>query len=353
MVRTKPSVESIPPYIPGVLKPGAIKLASNENPLGTSPKALDAIRKAVRHSSLYPDGGCVELKAKLAAKFGLEPANFVVGNGSDEIFVFAAALTVEPGDNMVTSECTFSEYAFAARLFGGTPVYAPMRDGKIQLSDILARIDGRTRMVCVANPNNPTGTYVTDAELRAFLSKVPDGVMVLLDEAYREYVEASDYPDSLALLREYPNLFITRTFSKIYGLAGSRLGYGIGRPELIASLNKARTPFNVNLIAQAAGIAALDDGAFVAKSRQVNAAGKLQLAEGFQSLSLGFFPTQGNFYYVKLGRDCQVAFRELAELGVTIRPLTSFGVNDAIRVTVGTEKQNRFFLDCLGKYLGK
>ena len=349
MVRTKPNVEAIKPYEPGVLKPGAIKLASNENPLGPSPKALAALRKASANVVLYPDGGNVKLKQALADHYKLSPKNFIIGNGSDEIFVFAAALTINPGDRMITSEITFSEYAFSARLFGGEPVFAPMKNGTFDLNAILGLIDDKTRWITVANPNNPTGTYVNADALKAFLQKVPDNILVLIDEAYNEYVEAPDYPDTIPLLKEFPNLFLTRTFSKIYGLAGIRLGYGIGSPELINSLSKAREPFNVNLVAQSAGIAALGDREFVEKSRKVNREGKEYLTGEFKKMGLEYYPTQGNFIFVKLPVDGTEAFQKLMELGVTVRPTRSFGVDKAIRVTIGTMKQNRFFIDCLKK----
>lgn len=351
MVQVKDNIQKIQPYIPGVLKEGAIKLASNENPLGTSPKALKAMAQDIQSISLYPDGGAVKLKEKLAAHFHLKPENFIIGNGSDELFIFAAGAVINPGDEMLTSACTFSEYAFAAKLFGGEPVYAPMVEGKYQLPELLKRITPKTKLICIANPNNPTGTYVTETELVAFLKQVPANVLVLVDEAYNEYITVPDFPDTLSLLKEFPNLIITRTFSKIYGLAGLRIGYMLGAAELLAELNKTREPFNVNMLAQSAALAALDDVQFVAKSVKNNEAGKSYLEEQFQKLGLKYFPSVANFIFVYLPIDCLTAFQKLMDLGVTIRPMKGFGEPNAIRVTIGTPEQNEFFITALQKVL--
>lgn len=344
-------LNDITPYVPGVLKPGAIKLASNENPLGPSPAALEAIRRNLERVSLYPDGSCAVLREKLAARYGLRPGNFILGNGSDEIFVFIAGLLVEPSDEIVTSEVTFSEYAFAARLFGGVPVFTPMRAGTYDPDGILARINGRTRVIFIANPNNPTGTRLSHEAFAAFMKKVPAEVLVVADEAYREYAQDPGFPDALALMREHRNLLVTRTFSKLYGLAGLRVGYAIGDEELIALLNRTRTPFNIGTLAQVAAVAALDDEAFIQRSIDNNEAGKRYLYGELGRLGLRYYPTHANFIYIEIGMDCREAFRKIMDLGMTIRPLASFGVTDAIRVTVGTPEQNRFFVECLEKVI--
>lgn len=344
-------LREIKPYIPGKLKAGAIKLASNENPLGPSPKAIAALKKTLKDLYLYPDGGCVQLKQKLAQKYKLAPGNFILGNGSDEIFLFIAGLLIEPGDEMVTSEVTFSEYEFATRLFGGMPVFAPISDGKYQLPEILKKITSKTKLIFLANPNNPTGTYFTDQEFKGFMQAVPAETLVIVDEAYCEYVTEKDYPDTVKLLQNYPNLLITRTFSKIYGLAGLRVGYAIGNEELIANLNKTREPFNVNSAAQIAAAAALADKTFIRKSLANNKTGKTYLYKEFDKLGLKYYKTQANFIFVYINTDCLTAFQKLMDLGVTIRPMKSFGINNAIRVTIGTPAENKKFISLLKKII--
>lgn len=299
--------------------------------------------------SLYPDGACVKLKNALAAKYSLSPENFIVGNGSDEILVLIAGAYIEPGTNAVTSETTFSEYTFATRLFGGQMKYAQMREGCFQLDTIASLIDNNTRIVFLCNPNNPTGTYFSDSELKSFMSKVPENVLVVIDEAYFEYTTAEDYPKSLELLKNRSNVIVLRTFSKIYGLAGLRVGYGISNPAVITDLNKTREPFNVNSLAQTAAIAALDDTEFVERSRTTNGDGKKYLYEALTALGLPYFQTQANFIFTEIGVNCVTAFEQLMEMGVTIRPMIGFGHPEAIRVTIGTREQNEFFINCLKK----
>jgi len=339
------------PYSPGKLKEGAIKLASNENPLGMSPKAHDALLQAASKVSLYPDGACVKLKNKLAEYYSVGTECITVGNGSDELLVMTAGAYIEPGDNSITSEITFSEYTFATKLFGGTVRYAPMSNGCFQLDTIASMIDSRTKIIYLCNPNNPTGTYFTNDMLRAFLQKVPSEILVVIDEAYKEYTDAENYPDSMAILKEHGNVIVLRTFSKIYGLAGLRVGYGIASKSIIGAMEKTRTPFNVNSLAQAAAAAAIDDSAFVEKSRAVNNEGKIYLYASFDRLGLKYYKTESNFIFVYISLDCVEAFEKLMNLGVTIRPMRSFGINDAIRVTIGTPEQNEFFIRCLEKIL--
>lgn len=341
------------PYTPGKYVPGAIKLASNENPLGVSPKARDTLTQMAGTVSLYPDGACVNLKAALAARYSLSPDNFIVGNGSDEVLVFIAGAYLESGDNAITSTTTFSEYAFATRLFGGEIRFAPMKDGRIQLDTIASMVDISTKIIFLCNPNNPTGTYFTNDELGAFIKKIPENILIVIDEAYREYATASDLPDTIKLLKQRGNMIILRTFSKIYGLAGLRVGYGISDSSIVNDLNKTREPFNVNLLAQAAAKTALDDKDFVAQSIKVNEEGKIFLYKAFDRLGLKYYPTQANFIFVYLDQDGTAAFEKLMTLGVTVRPTRSFGIPDAIRVTIGTQEQNTFFIDCLEKVLSE
>lgn len=350
-MKIREGVKDIVPYSPGKKKDGAHKLASNENPLGPSPAALAAVRAAAAEVNFYPDAGSTALKAALAAKHGLSPAHFVTGNGSDEIIQFAAWACMDNGDEAVTSECSFSEYTFAAKLAGGTMRYAPMREGRFDLDAIAALVGERTRVVFLCNPNNPTGTYFGAAALDSFLAKVGDRVLVVLDEAYKEYVDAQDYPDSQALLATRKNVLILRTFSKIYGLAGMRVGYGIGHPELIGWLEKTREPFNVNSLAQAAATAALGDAAHVERSRALNAEGKVLIERGLDRLGLPRWPSQSNFICFDSGRDCMAMFEAIMELGVTVRPLRSFGLSTWLRVSTGTREQNEAFLSCLERAL--
>ena len=351
-MRIRECIKDLIPYSPGKLKKGAIKLASNENPLGIAPKALNAISQKANQISLYPDGACEELKAALASKYNLSSDNFIIGNGSDEVLVLITGAYIEPGDNAITSSLTFSEYAFATRLFGGVMRFAPVQNGRFQLEKIASMVDSKTKIIFLCNPNNPTGTYFTSSELNAFVKKIPEDILIVIDEAYKEYVTAGDIPDSMSLMNKRGNIVILRTFSKIYGLAGLRVGYGISNKQLISDLNKTRTPFNVNSIAQSAAAAALEDNDFVKQSLSVNEEGKRFLYAAFERLGLEYYPTQANFIYVKVNKDCTEVFEKLMNMGVTIRPMKSFGVNDAIRVTIGTADQNVFFIDCLEKVLG-
>ncbi|MDR1323886.1 MAG: histidinol-phosphate transaminase [Candidatus Margulisbacteria bacterium] len=350
-MQTKANIQNIAPYQPGVLKAGAIKLASNENPLGSSPKALAALKADLDKLHLYPDGGCVRLRNALAVHYGLTPEYFLPGNGSDEIFHFITGAFVSPGERVLTTEITFSEYTFAAQLFAGAVDYAPLTDGRLQLDVLLRKITPQTKVIFLANPNNPTGAYCEAAAFENFLQKVPGEIMVVLDEAYAEYAAAADYPDSLRLLKTFKNLLITRTFSKIYGLAGLRVGYVIAAPETIAYLNKTREPFNVNALAQTAAAAALQDTEFVQRSRANNEVGKKYLYAEFTKLKLKYYPTEANFIFVYIGQDCVTAFQKLMDRGVTVRPMRSFGVPDAIRVTIGTPEQNQKFITALKEIL--
>lgn len=347
MVVYRKSLDSMVPYSPGVYREGAIKLASNENPLGASPKAIEAMIANTARVSLYPDGGCIELRNALADKYSVTSDRVIVANGSDEIFVLIAGSVIDPDDEMITSEVTFSEYAFAARVMGGKAVFAPLKNNGFDLPAISKMVSKKTKWICIANPNNPTGTIVTHNEITAFMDSIPSTVLVLLDEAYSEYVTSPDYPRFRELIDRYPNLCITRTFSKIYGLAGLRVGYAIGSVDTIHAMQKSRQPFNVNYLAQKAAVAALDDRAFVEKSIRTNEAGKKYLYARLDELKLSYVPTESNFIFIRLPMDGTAAFEKLMDLGVTIRPLRSFGVPDAIRLTIGTQEQNEFFISKL------
>ena len=255
------------------------------------------------------------------------------------------------GDNAVTADVTFSEYHFAVRLFGGSVKYTPLRDGAFDLTAIADAIDVHTKMVFLCNPNNPTGGYFSSLVLEAFLATVPPSVLVVLDEAYVHYVEAADYPDSMKLLKRFPNLLVLRTFSKVYGLAALRVGFAVASPQIIEQLSVVKQPFNVGTLGQVAARVALDDTGFVEQSRKVNREGKQFWNENLARLGLFFYPTQANFIAVKVDRDAQAVFSAMADQGVTIRPMTSFGLPDWIRITVGTLQQNQRCLTALQRAL--
>ncbi|MBN2531468.1 MAG: histidinol-phosphate transaminase [Spirochaetales bacterium] len=352
-MKLRKNLEQIKPYIAGKLKEGAIKLASNENPSGSSPKAIESIREFLDKVYLYPDSRCAELKTKLARKCGISEEMLILGNGSDEILLFIAGAYIEQGRNAVTSEATFSEYTFATILFGGSMKYAKMTDLRYDLDNLLRIIDENTQVIFIANPNNPTGTYVTQSELTHFMGNIPDYMLVVIDEAYVEYVKESDFPDTLSLFQQYNNLLILRTFSKLYGLAGLRIGYGIGSPQVIGDLHKTKEPFNVNAVAQAAALGALDDHEFVEKTLKINQAGKEYLYREFDAMNLQYWKSAANFILVRTGMDCMKVFNILMDQGVTIRPLPVCGYTDTIRVTIGTMEQNELFIRLLKDLPGK
>lgn len=339
----------IKPYVPG--KPveeverelgitGAIKMASNENPLGPSPLAVEAMQRTLAKVSYYPDGNCYYLKEALARHWDLPAESFIVGNGSDEILSFITAAFLSEGEEAVMAHPSFSEYDFAVKIMGGVSVPVPLKDYTHDLPAMAAAVNRETKLVFVCNPNNPTGTMVGRNEVAAMLKELPAHVIAVLDEAYFEYVTDPSYSDSLDFVREGHNVIVLRTFSKIYGLAGLRVGYGMARPELIASLLRVKEPFNVNMLAQAAALAALDDKEHVEKSRRVNEEGKQYLEKEFNRLGLFFAPTQANFIWVRVGVDCKQLFAKLLRRGVIVRTGDIFGSPDVIRVTIGTPEQN-------------
>ncbi len=346
-MKVRPSLASMQPYVPGELKPGIVKLASNENPFGPSPEAIETIRRDAASVHLYPDQHAHRLRQKLAQKYSVNDNQLLIGNGSDEIMVMIAGTYLQHGSTAVTAAGTFSTYAFATLLFGGHMRTVPLAAGRFDLDGIAATIDERTDLIFVCNPNNPTGTYVNHEELARFLARIPEHPLVVVDEAYAEFVTAGDFPRSIELLAEFENLLILRTFSKIYGLAGLRVGYAIGREQVMSDLGKVKQPFNVGLLAQAAAASAIDDHEFVKTSISNNEAGRDYLYAELSRLGLPFYDTQANFICFDTGLDAAKIFHRIMELGVTIRPLTSFGMPTSVRVTIGTPEQNRLFVECL------
>lgn len=356
-----PSLEKLPVYQPGrpieevarelnLPADSIIKLASNENPLGPSRLALAAMKKALTHANLYPDGNAFYLKQKLAAKIGVTPAHLALGNGSNEIIEFLGHALLSSESEVVVSQYCFAVYPIVAALFGAKLVTVPAKGYGHDLDAMLAAITPKTRLVFVANPNNPTGTIVSPDALKRFIEAVPPHVVIALDEAYIEFLE-----NKLDLVAEIasgsrPNLILMRTFSKIYGLAGLRIGYGIGHPELIAALEKVRQPFNINAISQAGALAALDDTKHVEKTQRINKRGIKFFARAFKQLKLEFVPSAANFILVRVGDGAGV-FNAMQKLGVITRPMGGYQLGEWIRISIGTPKENERCLEALNQVL--
>lgn len=352
----KPSVRTQPVYEPGKpieevarelgLDPAKIiKLASNENPWGPSPLALKAAQRAMEHGELYPDGGCFALRQKLAARWGLGADQFVVGNGSNEIIELLGHVFLGPGDEVVMGAPAFVVYKLVTLLFGAKAVEVPLVNFRHDLSRLAAAITPRTKLVYVCTPNNPTGTANTEAELLAFARALPEHVIAVFDEAYAEFLERA--PDLRPLIGEGRKVVCLRTFSKIYGLASLRVGYGYASAEFCALLNRVRQPFNVNAIAQAAAIAALDDREFAEKTARENRAGLAQIERGCAARKLETVSSVANFILIRVGNGTHV-FENLMRRGVIVRPMKPYGLPEWIRVTVGTHEQNERLLAELG-----
>ncbi|MFN3740768.1 MAG: histidinol-phosphate transaminase [Thermodesulfovibrionales bacterium] len=352
-IRISDFIRDITPYIPG--KPieelqrelgikDIVKLASNENPLGPSRKSMEAIKKATRGLNRYPDGNCYYLKKELSKKLGVTPEELIIGNGSNELLEIAAKTFLMPGDNAVMARPSFVVYAMATRIAGATPLEIPLTaEFSHDLMAMADAITDRTRIIFIANPNNPTGTINLTDEFDTFMKKVPSNVLVVVDEAYYEYVTDKRYPDTMKYLKKGYPLLILRTFSKVYGLAGLRIGYGIASAELIKEMNRIREPFNVNSLAQIAAIAALRDKEHVKRSVAFNKREKQFLYGELRRLNIDFVPTEANFIYMRFPFEVQPLFNEMLKRGVIIRPVGK----TEIRVTVGTRKENVRFIKSL------
>jgi histidinol-phosphate aminotransferase len=332
----------------GLPSDSIIKVASNENPFGPSPLAIAAMHKAIPSVNLYPDGNAYYLKQKLAAKLGVEPANLVLGNGSNEIIEFVSHALLRPDTNVVVSQFCFAIYPIVAKMSGADVITVPAKNYGHDLPAMLQAVTERTRIVFVANPNNPTGTLATREDLIKFVNDVPDDVLLVLDEAYIEFLD--DTVDLIPLIRlgARQNLILMRTFSKIYGLAGLRIGYGIGDAELVSALEKVRQPFNANLLAQAAALAALDDDEHVRKTRANNFAGLEFFAKSLRQLKLEYVPSYANFILVRVG-DGQKVFNAMQKLGVITRPMGGYHLPEWIRISIGKRAENERCLDALRK----
>ncbi len=353
-------VRGLTPYLPG--KPIAelerelgishsIKLASNENPLGASPGVTRAVTEAMGEISRYPDGSGFELHRRLAEKHQLDASHITLGNGSNDVLDMLARVFLAPGKESLFSQYAFAVYPISSRAAGASLVSAPAKAYAHDLDAMLQRLSDKTAVVWIANPNNPTGTWLKERELYDFIQQIAETTIVVIDEAYFEYVQAAEYPDASRWLDEFPNLIVTRTFSKAYGLASLRIGYALSHPDIADLLNRVRQPFNVNSMAQVAALAALEDEDFIRQSVALNDAGMKQLRQGFEELSLACIPSVGNFISLDLGRDVTAVDQALLKLGCITRPLAGYGMPNHLRISIGLEEENRRLLTALKEVL--
>lgn len=355
-------VQALSPYQPGKpieelarefgLNPEeVIKLASNENPLGPSEKAMAAARKALEESCLYPDGNGFDLKQALANRFGVATNQITLGNGSNDVLEVIARCFAGPDSEVVFSQYAFAVYPLVAQAIGARGVSVPAKDWGHDLDAMAKAVTERTKLIFVANPNNPTGTVHTADAIEAFLQRIPEHILVVLDEAYCEFLTGEEYPDGVQLLERFPNLIVCRTFSKAWGLAAMRVGYSLSSPAIADVLNRVRQPFNVNSIALAAAAAVLEDDAYLNRSREVNEAGLRQLSEGFERIGLPFIPSVGNFIAVDVGEQSPDIYQALLSRGVIVRPVAGYGMPNHLRVSVGLPEENERFLAVLSEAL--
>ncbi|MCP4288921.1 MAG: histidinol-phosphate transaminase [Gammaproteobacteria bacterium] len=357
---TTPGIANLKPYVPG--KPvselerelgisDSIKLASNENPLGCSDRVQQAIAAEWSETSRYPDGGGFALRNALAIKHHLDPSCITLGNGSNDVLDIIARVFLAPGYESLFSQHAFAVYPISSQAVGATIKMSSAKNYGYDLEALMNMVGEKTRVVWIANPNNPTGTWVNGEELENFIAGIPASVIVVVDEAYIEYVTEADYPDASQWLSKYPNLIVTRTFSKVYGLASLRIGYGLSHPDVADLLNRVRQPFNVNSVAMAAAMAALEDDAFVDRSVEVNRKGMAQLTAGFEKLGLDYIPSVGNFVTVDLGRPVGEIDQALLRAGCITRPIAAYGLPNHLRITVGRADENARFLSVFEKVI--
>jgi histidinol-phosphate aminotransferase len=362
-----PGVQKLKPYLPG--KPvedlerelgitDSIKLASNENPLGASPKALRAIEQCYRNIHYYPDGSAFKLSQRLAEKYSVDPACFTFGNGSNDVLELIARAFLTAGYSAVYSQYAFAVYPIVVQAIGAKANVAAAYDESHETMPLghdpealIESIDNKTRVVFIANPNNPTGTWMDTDTVNAMLDRVPSNVIVVLDMAYLEYMDDELKPNIKQLLEKHENLIITCTFSKVYALAGLRIGFGISHPDIADLLNRVRQPFNTNLVAQAAALAALDDDEHVKTSIRSNNQGKAYLQQAFDQLGLTYLPSMGNFLTVNMKRDAGSVYQALLNKGVIVRPVANYQLPDYLRITIGTPEQNNRLIDALSGVL--
>jgi histidinol-phosphate aminotransferase len=355
-----PGVRDLTPYRPG--KPvselerelgitSVVKLASNENPLGPSPYALEAARCALGELARYPDGNGFGLKRALGARLGVSPEQITLGNGSNDVLELVARAFVTAEDEVIYSEYAFAVYPIVTRAVGARARVAPARAWGHDLAAMRSVLGPCTRVVFIANPNNPTGTWVDAASLEAFVAEAPSHTIVVIDQAYQEYVDLAGFPSCIPWIARFPNLVVTQTFSKAYGLAGLRVGYAVSHPDVADLLNRVRQPFNVNSVALAAAEAALSDHAHVARGVALNRAGLAMLCEAFERMGLDYIPSVANFVSVRVGGRAAAVYDGLLREGVIVRPVDNYGMPEHLRVTVGLESENQRFLQALARVL--
>ncbi|MGI6712166.1 MAG: histidinol-phosphate transaminase [Bacillota bacterium] len=363
MVKFRECILNITPYVPG--KPveevqrelglqNVIKLASNESPLGPSKKAIEVMQRVAADGiSMYPDGSHYCLKKVLAKHLGVGENNLIIGNGTDEILKLIEETYIYPDDEIIMADPSFSGYLLGTQLMGGKVVKVPLDQNYTHnLDAMLEAITERTKIIFICNPNNPTGTIIVKGQLDRFLDAVPEDILVVIDEAYYEYVENKEYPNSIEYIKEGKNVMVTRTFSKIYGLGGLRIGYGIANENIISLINRARMPFNVNTMAQVAAIASIQDSEQVPKSFRVNKEGKEYLYKEFDKMGLFYIPTEANFIFVDIGVNARGVYEALLEKGIIVRTGDNFGKPTFIRVTIGKPEENKRFIQSLKEILG-
>lgn len=356
------NILDIKPYVPGKpidevarefgLKDEIIKLASNENPLGPSPLAMKVLKRGIKTLNLYPDDNCYYLTHALAGKLKISEQELILGNGSTEVLDFITKAFINPGDEVVMAEYTFVMYKIITAIAGGKRKAIPLKDSRHNLDAMADAITDRTKVIFIANPNNPTGTMNTAEEVKRFMARLPDNVIVVFDEAYREYIRQPNFPDTFEYFRAGRNVIILRTFSKIYGLAGLRLGYGIAKSDLISALRKVRLPFNINCCAQAAGLAALNDEAHIKRSIEVNEEGKDFLYHNFDKIGLPYVPTMANFIFTQPTVDRIRFSEELMKRGVIVRYLAEQDYQ-GVRITIGIKQQNQRLIKAIKEVLYK
>lgn len=355
-------VKKLVPYLPG--KPieeverefgikNSVKLASNENPLGPSKLAMKAIEDTIDQVHRYPDGDCFSLKKKIASFLDVKEKNLIIGNGSNDLLELIARTYLSRNDEAIYGEYAFIVYPIVVQSVGAKHIISPMPELVHDLKDFSSRVTDRTKIIFLANPNNPTGTIFRKADFEKFLSVVPDNVLIVVDEAYFEYVNDESYPDTLQYHSNFSNLITIRTFSKIYGLAGLRIGYAVASESITTYVNRVRQPFNVNSVAQIAALAAMDDDNHLSYTKEVNRTGMEFLEKGFNSLGIKFIKSYTNFILIDLQQDTMPVYQKLLKDGVIIRPVEGYGLKSHLRVTIGTERENRKLIQSLKKVLGK
>ena len=362
-VKPRKALKDVKPYVPGKpieelkrelgIEEEIVKLSSNESSAGTSPKALEAMKKSIEEMYLYPDDVCYYLKRGIAKHLSVAEDNLIMGNGSVEIILYAPLAYLSPEDEFITGEQAFLIGKISAKVMGAKFVGIPEKDYRHDLNAIRNAVTEQTKIIYVDNPCNPLGTKLSKKEIEDFVYSIPDGILIILDEAYYEFVRDEDFPDSTKFIKEGKNVLILRTFSKIYGLAGSRIGYGIGPPEIVSTISKTRIPFNVNRLGQIGALAALDDEEHIKRTLKVIGEGKEYLTKEFEKIGIFYIPTCTNFLTIKTNIDGEKLFMELLKKGIIVRPLAGYGIPEFVRVTIGTMEQNERFIKTLKETLVK